>query len=93
MSHNKASTLSIGLSQWPYGTIKGQVSLADHSLALQSMHQLMDGNQGTLVGVILQVVHHYAVQYLVFFEPQHNTAYWDPQQNGPPRDQARQTAV
>jgi len=47
------------------------VSLADHSLTLQLMNQLRDGDQGVLIGVMLPLVHSCASdQHLLFFDPQ-----------------------
>jgi len=47
------------------------LNLADHPLAPQLMSQILDGNQGLLVGVILPMVDcHGSNWHLLFFDTQ-----------------------
>jgi len=65
------SPLSSRFSHWPYGTIKGRASFADHSLTLQLADQLMNGDKGVSISAILLLVHHCGSHWhLLFFNPQ-----------------------
>jgi len=60
--------LSTGFMHQPYEAVKMWVSFAYHSLTLLLMNQLMNGEQGIPVGVILPSVHRFCSdQYLLLF--------------------------